>query len=613
MTTSSRHALVFGGSGLIGRHLILALHRAGVRVTTANRSRESYERLTEWLAAHGVTTAPADVRVDFGKAGLLRDHPSATTDVTEIHNCAGAYRFGMSNDEARRGNVHSTEAIVSFAATLPRLDRLVHVSGYRVGGQDHTTVPWNRELAEQTYSTLGAYEASKVESDTVLKALAQQLGVAWTIVNPCTVIGDSATGESDQQIGMAANLKELWQGTLTALPGDSSTFVPVVTVDYLARFMSELPTDPSTAGRSYWILDDDTPALPDLLARIGQHYQVKVPRLRIPVSAIKRLPPSLTGADPETLTFLSADRYPTGPAQTWAAERDLKMPDTTSSINRWADHLAAHRFGSAPEADRRFVQPAGIHTFEVGTPGSAQVILPGLPVNADTWADVARTIGQARAVDLPGLGMTSGRGRADWTRWLAALLANSPGAHLIGHSVGAAAALEFAATAAHHVPHLTLVSPFFLQQRAGFPARLTPLTRSYLKKVDPVALSKRLTGSRAHGRALASSVTDLRRRTVNATVASLLAATRDERWRRALRQKLAHHPGRVHLIVGADDPLTDDARRLLDGLTHVSVTTISGAGHHPQLTHPTETARAIDRAPAARAETGPSTVERQLA
>jgi pimeloyl-ACP methyl ester carboxylesterase/nucleoside-diphosphate-sugar epimerase len=598
MTATDRHALVFGGSGLIGRHLILALHRAGVRVSTANRSQQSYERLTDWLAAHGVTAALADVRVDFDKPSLLRDHSPAMADITEIYNCAGAYRFGMSDDEARRGNVHSAEAIVSFAATLPRLGRLVHVSGYRVGGQDHTLVPWTPELTEQTYGRLGAYEASKVESDAVLKARAEQLKVAWTIVNPSSVIGDSVTGESDQQVGMAANLKELWQGTLAALPGGSSTFVPLVTADYLARFMSALPTDPSTVGRSYWILDDNTPALPDLLAQIGQHYKVKVPRLRIPVSVIKRLPRSLTKADPETLTFLSSDRYPTAPAQAWAAEHDLKMPDTRSSITRWADYLAAHRFGSAPEADRRFIQPAGIHTFEVGASGAAQVILPGLPVNADTWAGVARSMEQASAVDLPGLGMTSGRGREDWTRWLAALLADSPGVHLIGHSIGAAAALEFAAAAPDRISRLTLVSPFFLQARPGFAARLTPLTRSYLKKVHPVALSKRLTGSGAYGDALESSVADLRRRTVNANAAALLAATGSQRWRRELQRKLARYPGRVHLLVGAHDPLTNAAGRLLDGLRHVSVTTISGAGHHPQLSHETEVVRGIDGAAA---------------
>src|SRR5664279_1290414 len=39
-----------------------------------------------------------------------------------------------------------------------------------------------------------------------------------------------------------------------------------------------------------------------------------VPRARIPVGLIRRLPVALTHADPETLSFLSTDPYPTPPA-----------------------------------------------------------------------------------------------------------------------------------------------------------------------------------------------------------------------------------------------------------------------------------------------------------
>jgi hypothetical protein len=74
---------------------------------------------------------------------------------------------------------------------------------------------------------------------------------------------------------------------------------------------------------------------------VAAHHGVRAPRLRIPVPLLRRLPRSLTEADPETLTFLSRDRYPSGPAKAFAARHGLAMPDTTTSILRWADHLAA--------------------------------------------------------------------------------------------------------------------------------------------------------------------------------------------------------------------------------------------------------------------------------
>ncbi|TDC80808.1 alpha/beta fold hydrolase [Actinomadura sp. 7K507] len=587
MSATERHALVLGASGFIGRHLVLALGQAGVRVSTASRSHDAYRHLARWLGEHGHDHAPADLRVDFTEPSLIEGD---CDDVTEIYNCAGAYRFGMSADEARRANVDTVRAVVAFAARLPHLRRLVQVSGYRVGGQDPAR--WSEERRRETYRSLGAYEASRVEADAVFQAAAERLGVPWSIVNPASVIGDSATGESDQYLGLASSVKDIWQGSLAAVPGNERTFVPVVAADYLARFMTLLPLDVATEGTAYWPLDDDTPPLPGLLALVAEHYRTELPRARIPVPLLKRLPQRLTKADPETLTFLSSDRYPTDSAQVFAARHGLAMPDTTTTIRRWADHLAAHRFGDAPTGGRRFTAPGGVRTFELGEPGAPTVVLPGLPVNADTWAPVVTAMDDARAVDLPGLGMSAG-GRDDWPSWLTALVSETGARHLVGHSVGAAVAVEAAAAHPRAVEQLTLVSPFFLQAPPAYVAKWAPLTRRYLSRATPRSLAERLTGNAAHATALRSSAADLRRGAIAATTSRLLAATAKPQWRADLRAELKRYPGRVHVIVGARDPLTREGRALLDTLPHVTVTVIADAGHHPQLTHPQDVAQTI--------------------
>lgn len=54
------------------------------------------------------------------------------------------------------------------------------------------------------------------------------------------------------------------------------------------------------------------------------------------------------------------------------------------------------------------------------------------------------------------------------------------------------------------------------------------------------------------------------------------------------------------MIVGSEDPLTDQAHALLDSLgPRVTLTTIAGAGHHPQVTHAGALARAIGQHPLA--------------
>lgn len=578
----SRHALVLGASGLVGRHLVLALADAGADVTAAVRTAESGVRVEQWLREHGMTRSIRTTIVDFDAAEIVAGGPAALADVTEIHNCAGSYRFGMSAQESRSANVGIVDKVIDLAADLPDLQRVVHVSGYRVGGQDPSAIPWSDDHRAALYRELGAYEASKVESDAIFQARALERGIPWTIVNPCSVIGDSATGESDQLIGLATTVEQVWDGTAAALPGNASTFLPVVTVDYLAAFMAAAAIDPAAAGMAYWVLDDDTPPLADLLTHVGRHLGAKVPRVRMPVGVIKRLPQGISKADPETLTFLSADRYPTAPAVELADRHGIRMPDVLVSLERWADHLAAHRFGAAEADDRRFVDAGGLRTFELGERGSRRVILPGLPVNADTWAEVAAGIG-GRVVDLPGLGLSSGTGVQDWEKWLPAVLEGEP-ADLVGHSIGAAAAVVAADRSPALVGSLTLIAPFFLQAPMGASVRLRPLVRSHLRHTDPVRLSRRLTGAGVSAAALESSVSDLRRSSAS-RVAEHLALAGSKQWRGELREGLARFSGPVRIIAGGDDPLAPDAVEQLDSMPNVELISVPGAGHHPQLTH----------------------------
>jgi pimeloyl-ACP methyl ester carboxylesterase/nucleoside-diphosphate-sugar epimerase len=520
------------------------------------------------------------VIVDFDAPEIVAGGPSAFPFITEIHNCAGSYRFGMTAQEARSSNVGIVEKLIDFAAGLPKLQRVVHVSGYRVGGQDPATVPWSEDHRTAVYRELGAYEASKVESDALFQALALERRVPWTIVNPASVIGHSVTGESDQLIGLATTIGQIRDGAVAALPGNHKTFLPVITVDYLAAFMSAAAVDPAAAGQAYWILDDATPPLADLLTHVGRHLGVKVPGVRMPIGVIRRLPQWITKADPETLTFMSADRYPTDSAIEFAHKHGIPMPDVLVSLERWADHLDAYRFGTVTDHGRRIVHVGGVRTFELGVANSSRVVFPGLPVNADTWAGVASGIG-ARVVDLPGLGLSGGTGVQDWEQWLPAVLGPEP-ADLIGHSIGAAAAVMAADRLPARVKSLTLIAPFFLQ--VPMRARPRQLVSAYLRHANPVRLSQQLTGSGASAAALESSVGDLKRGSA-ARVAKHLALAGSKPWRTELREALGRFTGTVRIITGSDDPLAPEAMEQLRSVPNIELISVPGAGHHPQLTH----------------------------
>jgi len=211
-------------------------------------------------------------------------------------------------------------------------------------------------------------------------------------------------------------------------------------------------------------------------------------------------------------------------------------------------------------------------------------MFPGLPVNADTWADVASGIG-ARVVDLPGLGLSGGTGIRDWEQWLPAVLGEGP-VDLFGHSIGAAAAVVAADRFPERVGSLTLIAPFFLQPPAGAAARLRPLVRTVLRHTGSARLSRRLTGSETSAAALESTVSDLRHRSAK-RVAAHLALAGSTPWRAQLREALRRFRGPVRIITGAGDPLAPDSVELLASLPAVELISIPGAGHHPQLTHGT--------------------------
>ncbi|MEE1786039.1 SDR family oxidoreductase [Streptomyces sp. SP17BM10] len=349
--------LVLGATGFIGRWLALELLTQGEPVAVAVRGGAGGRRdtaLRSWLRAHGaddtaLTTALTTVATDLTHPGigLGPEDDARLAEVRDVHNLAARYEFGLTRAEAHPANVDGALHALRWSATRPRLRRHVHLSGYRVGRDPRPRYPFPPRETAALYSRLGAYEASKHLGDAAVRVTADRLGVPLTTVNPSSVIGHSATGEAGQYLGLAHVVRQLHRGRLPLLPGTRRTFVPVVTVDHLARFLSAVPAHDRAPASSHTVLDPETPALPDLIALLATHLGVRPPRGFIPVPVVRLLPRALTGADPETLTFLSEDRYDTASADELAATIGLTHPPVEAAIRTWAARLVADGFGTA--------------------------------------------------------------------------------------------------------------------------------------------------------------------------------------------------------------------------------------------------------------------------
>ncbi|WP_028927571.1 SDR family oxidoreductase [Pseudonocardia acaciae] len=328
--------LVIGGGGLIGRWLLPELTRRGRTVAALVRDASTRGgELRSWVAAHGGDPAHLVVTEgDLTAPGLGLANAAGLDGVRDVYNLGARFAFGLTAAQARRTNVDGALEAVRWAARLPAPRRFVHISGYRVGS-NHTEAPDYRR---------GAYEASKVEAHRAVLALTAELGLPVAVVNPSTVIGDSVTGETTQYIGLASLVRDLSRGKLPAVPGGRDTWVPVVTADHLARFLAAVPHHAPDRAE-LWVLDEDTPKLPELIGHLARRLGVPAPRLRVPAAVLRLLPRALTGADPETLTFLSADGYPTASARALARAAGLQPPPLPAALDAWTDHLVATNFG----------------------------------------------------------------------------------------------------------------------------------------------------------------------------------------------------------------------------------------------------------------------------
>lgn len=346
--------LVLGADGFLGRWLTLDLLLRGQHVAVGLRGGGARDAgLRAWLTGHGAgTTALTTVDTDVSRPGLgLSPADDARlAGVRDVFNLAARYAFGLARAEARAANVDGAIEPLRWAAARPALRRAVHLSGYRVGRSTDLRHPLPPADAERLYRTLGAYEASKTEGDIAVRTLAPELGAPLTVVNPGVVIGHSRTGEAGQYLGLATLVEQLWTGRLPALVGSRRTVVPVVAVDHLSAFLAAVPEHDTAPLQVHTVLDPATPPLPELVAVAAHRLGVRAPRLVLPAGLVRRLPRTLTGVDPETLTFLSEDTYDTASAEALAAAAGLAHPPVGRLVELWAARLVADRFGAAAPA-----------------------------------------------------------------------------------------------------------------------------------------------------------------------------------------------------------------------------------------------------------------------
>lgn len=352
-----------GVTGLIGRWTAAQLTADGHRVLGLARNAKSREPdFRSWIAAHG--GVPEYVELIEGDLatqgfGLEAQDRARIHNVHQIQNLGALMEWGGDASRMQRINVDAAAELFAWAETMPHLERFVHISGYLVTarafwrelGLDRDELVANERAKTRAFRKLRRrntpYETSKLEADILVRR-ARAKGVPVIIVNPCTVIGHAETGEAHQMFGIEGLVRGVRTGALSAIPGRSDDWIPLTTIDYLARFLARAPMLPWSAGEDFTVLHQGTPDLARMIEVIADELGRRAPRHHVPLWLLRPLLKAglerKTGTPAEALAFINNYRFDTSTADRAAVELGLSHPDIEQALRK------SVRFLSAPES-----------------------------------------------------------------------------------------------------------------------------------------------------------------------------------------------------------------------------------------------------------------------
>ncbi len=361
-----------GGTGLIGKWTLTWLTKNYRVLVLARNARQRQQDLAHWLDQRGGNSRNLTLLDgDLGKhrLGLSPEDWQHACSANYIYHMGAAFDWGLTPEFAHRITVAGSEQLLALASEMVGLRQFVHLTGFMLAaphvwetlGLDPQNREVNGELSrkqiKRLYRRFSPYEAAKFEAHFFVSHRAKTLGIPLTNIELSSVVGHSETGELGQPHGLELLIEALWKKRLPAIPGSGDHWLPVISVDYLAQFISAVIEYPESLGQSYVVLDKESPNLGEMIQLISDQLQQPAPRLRLPkwlVTMGMRLGGErLVQIPAETLQLIQPYRYDTHNTLALAKKMGLEMPDSENTLKktvlRWMDqHVASGESSTSP-------------------------------------------------------------------------------------------------------------------------------------------------------------------------------------------------------------------------------------------------------------------------
>ncbi len=254
MTEQKRTALVTGGTGFVGSHVVDALLEAGykVRCTVRRTSR------LRWLEGKAVEL----VETDLAGADLSR----IVTGVDSVFHFAGLTRG--TRRQLYAANYEATRALVAACAAQAKEPRFVFCSSQAAAGPSELG-----ELLreEDTPRPTSDYGRSKLEAEGVVL---QESRIRAIVLRPGAVYGPRDE-DTLPYFQMAAR-------GLIVIPGLRSRYLQMVHAGDVARAARAAAEVPDAAGKIFYVVHPEVLTWSGLSASIAEAVGRRVIRLRVP-------------------------------------------------------------------------------------------------------------------------------------------------------------------------------------------------------------------------------------------------------------------------------------------------------------------------------------------
>ncbi len=203
--------------------------------------------------------------------------------VTDVFHLAAISHLSAPKETAWRVNVDGTRNMLELARDCQKLRRFNYFSTCYVSG-DRLGVIAEDEL-DRGQSFRNPYEETKFQAEKLVQRAAATLPV--TVFRPCSVVGDSRTGEIDRFEGPYYLGILLVTSPLVVplpLPGNGVAPLNVVPVDYVVSAVWHLSRDPRGAGRTFHLVDPNPMSARRVYELIAEKANRKLPRFSLPVA-----------------------------------------------------------------------------------------------------------------------------------------------------------------------------------------------------------------------------------------------------------------------------------------------------------------------------------------